>query len=92
LNVAVLNVFLKILSERPDTFVARKMGKEKAVEVSAEAKAVLEVGGLETAEGKLLLEEFDRKLRKTGNSANPGTTADLTAATLALATLGGYRP
>jgi triphosphoribosyl-dephospho-CoA synthase len=92
LNTAVVHTFLKILSQRPDTFIARKVGKEKALEVSSEAKAVLELGGLETAKGKQSLAEFDRKLRLKGNSCNPGTTADLTAAALALCTLSGYRP
>lgn len=92
LNTAVVHTFLKILSERPDTFIARKVGKEKAAEVSAEAKAVLELGGLETAAGKTKLKEFDQKLRLTQNKCNPGTTADLTAATLALCVLEGYRP
>jgi triphosphoribosyl-dephospho-CoA synthase len=92
LNTSVVHTFLKILSERPDTFIARKVGKGKAREISEEAKEVLNLGGLDTAEGKKSLAEFDRKLRKKGNSCNPGTTADLTAATLALSTLSGYRP
>jgi triphosphoribosyl-dephospho-CoA synthase len=92
LNVAVVNVFLKILSERPDTFIARKMGKQKAEEISVEARKVLELGGVDTAAGKAALLELDRKLREKGNQCNPGTTADLVAATLALCTLGGYRP
>jgi triphosphoribosyl-dephospho-CoA synthase len=92
LNTAVVHTFLKILSERPDTFIARKLGKEKALEVSAEAKAVLKQGGLETAEGEVSLKRFDHKLRSTQNKCNPGTTADLTAAALALCTLSGYRP
>ena len=92
LNTAVVHTFLKILSERPDTFIARKVGKEKAMQVSEEAKAVLELGGLDTANGRKSLFEFDEKLRLKGNTSNPGTTADLTAATLALATLNGYRP
>jgi len=92
LNTAVVHTFLRILSERPDTFIARKLGKEKALEVSAEAGAVLKKGGLETAEGKVSLKRFDGKLRSTQNKCNPGTTADLTAAALALCTLSGYRP
>jgi triphosphoribosyl-dephospho-CoA synthase len=91
LNIAVVDTFLKILSERPDSFIARKMGKEKALEVSANARAIRELG-LKTPKGKQRLQEFDRKLRLKGNSCNPGTTADLTAAALALATLSGYRP
>ena len=49
MNTAVVHTFLKILSARPDSFIARKMGKEKAAEVSADARAVLEFGGLDTA-------------------------------------------
>jgi triphosphoribosyl-dephospho-CoA synthase len=92
LNTAVVHTFLKILSKRPDTFIARKLGKEKALEVSAEAKAVLKLGGLETAKGRVSLKRFDQKLRSTRNKCNPGTTADLTAAALALCTFSGYRP
>jgi len=92
LNTAVVQTFLKILSEHPDTFIARKMGQQKAAEVSAEAEAVLELGGLETARGTACLKRFDRNLRSTQNKCNPGTTADLTAAALALLTLSGYRP
>jgi triphosphoribosyl-dephospho-CoA synthase len=92
LNTAIVHTFLKILSERPDTFIARKVGKENAVEVSAEAKEVLELGGLETKKGKKRLAAFDKKLRSSGNQCNPGTTADLTASALALCVLGGYRP
>jgi triphosphoribosyl-dephospho-CoA synthase len=92
LNKAVVHTFLKILSEHPDTFIARKVGAEKAREVSSEAKKVLALGGLETSEGRKSILEFDRKLRESGNRLNPGTTADLITAALALCTLGGYRP
>jgi triphosphoribosyl-dephospho-CoA synthase len=81
-----------VCSSDLDTFIERKVGKEKALGISIEAKKILELGGLETAVGKKSLAEFDKKLRSKGNSCNPGTTADLTAAALALATLSGYRP
>jgi triphosphoribosyl-dephospho-CoA synthase len=92
LNEAIVHTFLKILSEHPDTFVARKVGSEKAQEISSEAKLILELGGLKTLKGKTRVIGFDRKLREAGNLLNPGTTADITAATLALCTLGGFRP
>jgi len=92
LNMAVVHTFLKILSEHPDTFIARKAGVEQARQVSLGAKKALELGGLETSEGRKSVFELDRKLRESGNLLNPGTTADLTAAALALCTLGGYRP
>ncbi|MGD6933907.1 MAG: triphosphoribosyl-dephospho-CoA synthase [Candidatus Bathyarchaeia archaeon] len=91
-NTAVINVFLKILSKHPDTFIARKAGIEKAKKVSEQAKWVLELGGAATPDGIVAVAKFDRNLRQAGNHYNPGTTADITAATLALCTLSGYRP
>lgn len=92
LNNAVVQTFLKILAQRMDTFIARKVCIEKAQYVSAQAREVLELGGVETEKGRKRLLDFDQNLRLTGNKCNPGTTADLTAAALALCTLGGYRP
>jgi triphosphoribosyl-dephospho-CoA synthase len=92
LNTAIIHTFLKVLSERPDTFIARKVGFEKASEISLDAKKVLQLGGIETPQGRKSILEFDRKLRESGNLFNPGTTADVTAAALALCTLSGYRP
>ena len=92
LNIAVTHTFLKVLSERPDTFIARKVGREKAREISSDAEKVLELGGLETPKGQKSIVKFDKKLRNSANLYNPGTTADITAAALALCTLTGYRP
>jgi triphosphoribosyl-dephospho-CoA synthase len=92
LNVAVVHTFLKILSKHPDTFIARKAGVEEAWQVSSDAKTALHLGGLNTLEGRKSVLKLDRKLRESRNRLNPGTTADLTAAALALCTLGGYRP
>jgi triphosphoribosyl-dephospho-CoA synthase len=92
LNTAIIHTFLKVLSEHPDTFIARKVGVEKAREISLDAQKVLELGGVETAKGRQSILEFDKKLRDSGNLYNPGTTADITAAALALCTLSGYRP
>ena len=92
LNTAIIHTFLKVLAERPDTFIARKIGCARAREVSSDARRVLQVGGMETTEGREKMVMFDRKLRDSGNDYNPGTTADITAAALALCTLSGYRP
>ena len=92
LNTAIVNTFLKVLSEYPDTFIARKVGLEKSREVSLGARKVLELGGVDSPAGKKSLIAFDKKLRKAGNDYNPGTTADITATALALCTLSGYRP
>jgi len=92
INTATVHTFLKILSEIPDTLIARKAGMSKAKEVSAQAKRVLEEGGLTTPESRDLLLKFDKKLRASAHQLNPGTTADITSAVLALAILKGYRP
>lgn len=92
LSTAIIQTFLKILGEYPDTFIARKTGMEKAREVSLEAKEILNLGGLATVEGKKRLDRFDRELRRQSNLLNPGTTADIVCAALALCVLGGYRP
>ena len=92
LDSAIVDTFLKILAEHPDTFISRKVGLTKAKEVSEGAQEILNLGGVETTSGKQALIAFDKKLRKAGNDYNPGTTADITATALALCTLGGYRP
>jgi len=91
-NTATVHTFLKILSKVPDTLIARKTGLAKARVVSKQAEHVLEMGGLTTSKGRRLLLELDKKLRDPKHQLNPGTTADLTSATLALAILNGYRP
>jgi len=92
LNSAIVDTFLKVLAEHPDTFISRKVGLNKAKEVSEGAQEILNLGGVETDKGKQALIDFDKKLRKAGNDYNPGTTADITATALALCTLSGYRP
>jgi len=91
-NTATVHTFLKILSEVPDTFIARKVGLAKAKEVSAQAREVLEKGGLTTPSGRNLLRKFDKKLRDPAHALSPGTTADITEAVLAISILNGYRP
>ena len=92
LSQAILHTFLEVLAKWPDTFIARKAGTGKAKEVSAEAGEILNLGGLETQNGRRRLAEFDARLRGSSNLLNPGTTADIVAAALAVSTLGGYRP
>jgi triphosphoribosyl-dephospho-CoA synthase len=92
LSQAILHTFLEVLARCPDTFIARKTSLEKAKKVSAEARQILNLGGPETPKGRQLLTEFDARLRRSSNLLNPGTTADIVAAALAISVLGGYRP
>jgi len=91
-NMATVNTYLKILSEVPDTLISRKAGLDKAKRVSNQAKRILEHGGLTTLKGRSSLLRLDRKLHDPNHKLNPGTTADITSATLAVAILDGYRP
>lgn len=78
---AVVQTHIAILSKFPDTLIARKCGFEKAEVVSEMASEVLKE--------KNKLVNFDKYLRKEGNTLNPGTTADLVAASLFVALLNG---
>ena len=71
------------LSEIPDTLISRKYGDEVAESVSLKAKGILEFKDDDSFVEKLL--EFDDYLYDNGY--NPGTTADLTAASIFLSYL-----
>jgi triphosphoribosyl-dephospho-CoA synthase len=88
-NDAVVETFLKILALRPDTHIARRAGPELAANVTRQAGAVLDRGGVRTAEGRAAVARLDSALRDQTNRANPGTTADLTAAAIFVVLLGG---
>lgn len=106
INAATVNAFLKILSKVPDTFIARKIGLNitknvgEAVKIgmsisrtiSEKANDILEKNhGMLTRGGHFEIEIFDRELRQSGGTLNPGTTADLTASSLMIALLTGFR-
>jgi len=91
-NTATVHTFLRILSEIPDTLITRKKGEQKATAITNKAKKILKAGGLSTEEGRRYIEQFDKTLRREDNSLNPGTTADLTCSSIAVAVLSGFRP
>jgi triphosphoribosyl-dephospho-CoA synthase len=84
---AATALYLGFLAAIPDTLVARKFGIAQAIEVQEEAEALpARLGDLvdpKTIEPDLLA--FDRSLKARG--LNPGTSADLTVATLFAASL-----
>jgi triphosphoribosyl-dephospho-CoA synthase len=81
-EVSIIQTYLTLLSQIPDSLIARKCGEREARRVSQQAKGILAVGGAVTQRGRRRLAQWDRSLRREGNRLNPGTTADLTAATL----------
>lgn len=90
---AVVETFLMVLAAHPDTHVARRGGADLARTVSGQATHVLGAGGVRTPEGRKALREMDDALRAAGNTASPGTTADLTTAAVFVVLLaGGWGP
>lgn len=82
LSHSITYAFLTILSQLPDTLIARKAGRTVAEEVSRRAMKVLAVGGPFLPRGRAELACLDRDLRDESHKLNPGTTADLVAASL----------
>ncbi len=77
-NDACLLTFLTILSQVPDTLISRKYGSDEALKISMMTRDLLNLK--DEADFKEKLAEFDDYLFK--NKYNPGTTADLTAASI----------
>ena len=82
LSGAVTACYLHFLSTRPDSHIARKFGAASAARISARALIVTSL--LEACEDPRrrlsILRAFDSELKDEG--VNPGTSADLTVASL----------
>jgi triphosphoribosyl-dephospho-CoA synthase len=91
-RAAALEVFLQLLAAFPDTLIARKLGVAAAEQVADGARAVLAAGDPASAARDKALMAFDATLRDPANQRNPGTTADLVAATLFVAFLADGLP
>ncbi len=74
--------FLSLLAAEPDSLIARKRGQAEAAEASRRAGQVLEAGWPETETGTVAFHELDAWLCTAAHARNPGTTADLVAASL----------
>jgi triphosphoribosyl-dephospho-CoA synthase len=80
---AIVSLHVGLLASNPDTLIARKAGDVAAREITEAARAV--------REGTRSPSDLDRLMRSAGGRLNPGTTADLVAATLLAAQLTGVR-
>jgi triphosphoribosyl-dephospho-CoA synthase len=85
---AIAHAHLELLAAAPDTLIARKRGRAAAEDVSGRARHVLRQGGWHTRRGRAAAARLDRWLRRNGNRLNPGTSADLIAASLFVWLLG----
>lgn len=79
---ATVACYLTFLSALPDSHIQRKHGRRAAENVAREAKALAaEYKAAANPTARIgLLRDFDRRLK--AKNYNPGTTADLTAASL----------
>ena len=89
LNDGIVETFLTLLAASPDTHIVRRGGEDRARRVSELAVDALAAGGVRSDAGRRSIAAMDTALRDPRNLANPGTTADLTAATLCAALLVG---
>jgi triphosphoribosyl-dephospho-CoA synthase len=82
LGEAIIHVHLRMLSEFPDSLIARKCGPGVALEAAANAASVLSAGVPGDENYHAALADLDFWLRSDHHRRNPGTTADLIAAGL----------
>ncbi|GAB6046214.1 triphosphoribosyl-dephospho-CoA synthase [Methyloparacoccus murrellii] len=85
---ATVAVFVSFLSRHPDSHIERKFGADQARQVSSRTtEAEIRLAGCESTHQRLeILRDLDREFKAGG--INPGTSADLTVATLLAARLG----
>ncbi|OPY52124.1 MAG: triphosphoribosyl-dephospho-CoA synthase [Methanosaeta sp. PtaU1.Bin112] len=82
-NEGIVRTFLEALAEVPDSLICAKFGEEMAREISKRAGDALQDETLARAH------ELDEEL--LAKDINPGSTADLIAASLFISLLGGLR-
>jgi triphosphoribosyl-dephospho-CoA synthase len=88
-SAAIVETFLTLLAARPDTHITRRSGAELAGAVSDRARAALAAGGVRSDAGQRAVEEMHHALGDPQHRANPGATADLTAAAIFVVLLAG---
>lgn len=81
-QTAIIHMYLQQLASVPDTLIARKCGDRVANECASRAASVLAVGPPDSELYWQAVADLDFWLRSDGHQRNPGTTADLVAATL----------
>ncbi|MEZ5594406.1 MAG: triphosphoribosyl-dephospho-CoA synthase [Gammaproteobacteria bacterium] len=82
LQWSVVGIYLNFLASFPDSHIMRKQGAEIAAQVRQQAQDMLYLYNKQVSSTELLepLLAFDQDLKRQG--INPGTSADLTVATL----------
>jgi len=84
-DAMIVEVQLRLMSEFPDSLIARKCGAAIARQAQDRAAEVLSVASSVDEAYQRAISDFDDWLRGDGHRRNPGTTADLIAAGLFVA-------
>ncbi len=82
LTTSIIHTHVRLMSDYPDSLIARKCGNEVAKESSKLANAVLKHGEPEVLGYQQALSDLDFWLRSDRHRRNPGTSADLIASGL----------
>jgi len=85
----VLNIFLKILSQEPDSLIFRKNNIATALNIQKRAQEIQENNVNQTKRGRDLTSMLNNYLNSKNGKLNPGTTADLTAVVIFICILFG---
>ena len=91
INIAIVNTYLKLLSENEDTLIIRKSGKKAAKRVKKLAQDIVLMNGIASKRGVKMVREFDEYLQKEKGKLNPGTTADILAGVIFCALIFGLK-
>lgn len=79
---AIIKLQLRLMADDPDSLIVRKCGQTVGQQVCRRASEMMELDWPHTQQSWNGFDAFDLWLRADGNRLNPGTTADLIAATL----------
>ncbi len=82
LSSAIVTLHLAYLAKLGDSLIQRKLGPALSQQTQRQARTILEAGWPGSSRSRRLFERFDAWLRADGHRRNPGSTADLVAATL----------
>lgn len=92
LTTGIVDAFVRLLAETPDSLIRRKCGDALASQVSRRALEVIESGPPGTDAYETRLGDLDFWLRADGHRRNPGTSADLITAAIFVCLLDGTLP
>ncbi|MEK6261161.1 MAG: triphosphoribosyl-dephospho-CoA synthase [Planctomycetota bacterium] len=79
---AIIKLQLRLMADAPDSLIVRKCGEKIGEQVRRRAAEMMDLDWPQRLQSWSRFDELDLWLRADGHRRNPGTTADLIAATL----------